>query len=185
MSSRVDPVTGELTEYRVECPACEEHLRERREAEAKLMAVQDEMTRLLRENKRLRAELAKETFEGPFSAPAKELGKYWIERSGRNPKRTKIAEKRLKLLENQLRLGHTPMYIARAIDGIVEYGWVDDKGTKHDDLTTLCSDTSRVERYHDMAERMNAPTLINRHWLLVFGNEDDKREYEDRNDVPL
>jgi len=185
VTQRVDPVTGELIEYAVECPACSEHIHERREAEAKLVAVQDEMTKLLREVKRLKAKLAKETFEGLFSGPAKQLGKYWIIRSGRKGTKTKIAEKRMKAMEHMLRLGYTPMYIARGIDGIVEYGYIDEKGKKFDDIELLCRDECKLENYHDLAERMNAPSLIDLGWLKLFGEKQDEIEYKDRNDVPL
>jgi hypothetical protein len=39
---------------------------------------------------------------------------------------------------------------------------------RYDDLELICRDETKLERFHDLAERVNAPTLISSVWLAEF-----------------
>lgn len=41
--------------------------------------------------------------------------------------------------------------------------------TRYDDLELICRDETKLERFHDLAERVNAPSLMGPAWLREFG----------------
>lgn len=65
----------------------------------------------------LEAELKEQRQEADEAPTVRTLFLYWIEKTGRNPKRTKLGPAREKAVLARLREGHAPERIMRAIDG--------------------------------------------------------------------
>lgn len=204
MSQLFDPETGELRQTGPECENCAQATVERLTAEQNLRAVERKLTNEITAHARTKAELERQRTETPEGKRAKALGKYWITRTGKNPKRTKVKDKRLKAVIDRLRDGYDAAYIARAIDGAAEAASTDNRETerlalirvmqeairrlppeigaelrevyreamknvvRYDDLELICRDETKLERFHDLAERVNARTLVGPAWESEF-----------------
>lgn len=78
---------------------------------------QGEVNRLLRENSRLKTELAKQRDERPEAKAARELFDYWVQSLAKNEKTTKYTEDRQKLLLTALKT-YTADELRKAFDGL-------------------------------------------------------------------
>lgn len=90
------------------------------------------------------------TEETPFVEPAeaglaRELFGYWQERCGHQ--KAKATPERLRAIRARLRDGYTPDQIRRAVDGAAVGAYVDDRGKRHDDLTLICRNGSKLEDF--------------------------------------
>lgn len=205
MSQLFDPETGEVDVQGEPCPNCTRALEERVEAEVALQVVERKLTQSLAQEARLRTELEKQRIATSEGKTARALGRYWVARCGKNRKTTKLGEKRMKAVIARLNEGHTPAFIARAIDGVAEAATVSDAETQrqallrvmhaaiekvdeetaaelraiyreatrsvqvYNDLELVCRDEVKLERFHEIAERIGAPTLVGPAWLKEFG----------------
>src|SRR5690606_31469331 len=107
--------------------------------------------------------------ESPEGRVAKALFRYWCARLGKDPKRSKFGEKRKKVVVARLRDGYDPSYIARAIDGLAVGAYTNpETGVRYDDLELVCRHEVNLERFHRIAEAVNAPTLVNEAWRKEF-----------------
>lgn len=166
-----DSETGEIHQAPEGCPDCATSLRDRVQAEGDLQAAERELRKSRREVNRLKGELQRQRTEGPLGYQAKALFRYWVARCEKNSKRTVFGEKRLEKVTARLR-EHDVQYVARAIDGLAIGAYVSDQGAKYDDLELVCRDEVHLERFHDLAERRDAPTLMGPAWLKEFEGVD-------------
>jgi len=114
----VDPTTGEvLADGSGGCPRCEAHERKAEAAIYDLHNAERELRALRRRVKTLEAELRAQRNEAPEAQTVKALFQYWVEKCRKDPKRTKLGEKREKALLARLREGYDANFIKRAIDG--------------------------------------------------------------------
>ena len=85
---------------------------------------------------------------------------YYIERLKKG-KGWKFGEKRRKAVVARIKEGYEPEFICRAIDGIaIGANQNRDTGVRYDDLELVCRDEVYLDRFHELAERNNAPTLL-------------------------
>lgn len=167
MSALFNPATGEINPHDEDCPNCARALTERLQAEEDLRGAERELRRVRREVTGLRSELNKRRSDSPEAYKAKALFRYWVARCDKNAKRTVFGEKRIKAV--MARLGdHDTEYIARAIDGLAVGAFINEQGVKYDELELCCRDEVHLERFYEMAERFQAPTLMGPVWLKEF-----------------
>lgn len=50
---------------------------------------------------------------------------------------------------------------------------------RYDDLELICRDETKLERFHDLAERVNAPTLVGPAWVAEFEGAQFAEKTED------
>lgn len=206
--------TGEIGDGEPGCEVCSQALQERLEAEAMLRGAERELTKQIRANNTLRAELNRQRTETPQGRVAKALGRYWIKVCGKGPN-TKVKDKRLKSVFDRLSDGYDPSYIARAIDGAGAAASTSNSETerlalirvmqeavrrlskedaqelrqiykdalknvtRYDDLELICRDETKLERFHELAERVNAPTLVGPAWLSEFEGKHTEQTSKD------
>lgn len=72
-----------------------------------------------RKAKALEDELKKQLQEAPEMVEVRTIFRYWIDKTGRDPKRTKLGDKRAKTVLARLREGHAADRLLRAVDGAV------------------------------------------------------------------
>lgn len=87
----------------------------------------------------------KETPHGEFGEDARALFDYWRERCGHD--RAKATPERLRAIRARLRDGYSVADVRRAIDGAATGAYVDDRGKRHDDLTLICRNGSKLEDF--------------------------------------
>lgn len=160
-----DATTGEVTEGG--CPRCKQAMEEQIQAESDLRAAERELRRVRREVSGLRAELTRQRNESPEGYKAKALFRYWVARCEKPEKRVVFGEKRMKVVIARLR-EYDATYIARAIDGAAVGCFVGDNGTRYDDIELICRDEVHLEKFYDLAERVNATTLVGPAWIAEF-----------------
>ena len=103
----------------------------------------------MRQKRRLEAELAPRK-AGPQDKTIRFIFDKWVEKTGRNPKRTKLTDDRIKAVMSALK-HYEPARILKAIDGAALDPYIDDKGTVHNDLTLIYRG-SKVEAFEKKAE---------------------------------
>ena len=86
-----------------------------------------------------------ETPHGEFGEDARELFGYWQERCGHQ--KAKATPERLRAIRARLRDGYSVADVRRAIDGAATGAYVDDRGKRHDDLTLICRNGSKLEDF--------------------------------------
>lgn len=180
MSALFNAETGEIEEPEDGCPSCAEARLSQIEAESDLRAAERELRRVRREVSGLRAELSRQRNDSPEAYRAKALFRYWVARCEKSS-RNVFGEKRMKVVLARLK-EHDAQYIARAIDGAAVGAFVGDNGAKYDDLELICRDEVHLERFHDLAERCNAPTLVGPAWIKEF---DGTTLEHPQNDAPF
>jgi hypothetical protein len=158
--------TGEVTDDG--CPRCAQAVQEQIQAEADLRAAERELRRVRREVSGLRAELSRQRNNSPEAYRAKALFRYWVTRCGKS-ERNVFGEKRMKAVIARLK-EYDAQYIARAIDGLAVSEW--HRLNSQDDLELVCRDEVHLERFHEIAERRNAPTLVGPAWIKEFDGID-------------
>lgn len=79
------------------------------------------------------------------STVARELFEHWQTVCG-HPQ-AKPTPERLKAIRSRLRDGYTAEQVRAAIDGAAVGAFVDDKGKRHDDLTLICRNGSKLEDF--------------------------------------
>jgi hypothetical protein len=164
VSGLFDPTTGEINDGG--CPRCLAARKEQVQAEADLRGAERELRRVRREVSGLRAELSRQRNNSPEAYRAKAIFRYWKARCGKTD-RNVFGEKRQKMVLARLK-EHDAQYIARAIDGAAVGAFIGDNGVKHDDLELICRDETKLERFYELAERVNAPTLVGPAWIAEF-----------------
>ena len=165
----LDPATGQVRmpdEHA--CPYCAQAMRELVAAEHETRAVERDLRKIRADRDRLRTELSGQKKRQASYEVAHAIGRYWIGRCAKDPKRTKLGEKRLDKVQARLK-DYDPYYIARAIDGLAVYHFVDERGTHHNDLELVCRDEIKLEKYWQLAYDHDAPTQITRLWLGEWG----------------
>lgn len=165
MSGLFDATTGEITDPDG-CPHCLAARREQIQAEGDLRAAERELRRVRREVSGLRAELTRQRNESPEGYRAKALFRYWVARCEKS-NRNVFGEKRMKVVMARLK-EHDATYIARAIDGAAVGAYTGDNGVKYDDLELICRDEVHLERFYELAEGSNAPTMVGSAWIAEF-----------------
>jgi hypothetical protein len=168
-----DPTTGEITGSDEEgCPRCDAHARRAEGIEADLQNAEKELRRLRKALRAAETELRKQREESPEGRTAKVIFRYWITRCEKDPKRTKLGEKRERCVIARLHNGYDATYICRAIDGLAFGAYRNpDTGQRYDDLELVCRDEPHLERFHDLAERTAVKTLIGPAWERLFERE--------------
>lgn len=168
--SGLDVMTGEITHVPV---SIQEQL-ERRVAileNDKRMLVED----LLGKDRTiagLRAQLARQTAESPHQQAMKGIAEYYRARLHKT-KAWKFGEKRQKAVLARLNEGTDPAKICRGVDWLAEHAYVSpDNGQRYDDLELACRNEVNVDRYADLAQRNNVPTLLDEEWFERLGAKD-------------
>lgn len=90
----------------------------------------------------------------------RELFDYWVARF--NKTRTRFTNERRRCLRARLREGYTAEDIRRAIDGCKASGYhngENDTGAEYNDLTLICRNGTKLERFRDMARESGAEPL--------------------------
>lgn len=89
-----------------------------------------------------------------------EIFEYWRTVFGKT--RAKFGPDRRRVVRARLREGYTPADIRRAIDGCKAsdfHSGVNEGGTEYNDLTLICRNGSKLERFRDIAKEHGAKPL--------------------------
>ena len=102
----------------------------------------------LRQINRLKKENERGREEQPEHTAALELFDFWVERCGKDPKRTKFGEKREKAVLARLKQGYTKRQIGEAIMGAALAAFRDPgTGVVYDDLELVCRNEVQLEKF--------------------------------------
>lgn len=123
----------------------------------------------LRSEEKTLVELANSTPADPAAKPdgepdphrraVAELFEHWQATCGR-PKAKATAERR-RAVRARLADGYTVEQVRSAIDGAAVAAFVDERGKRHDDLTLICRNGSKLEDFIDRWERHEAGEDVN------------------------
>lgn len=157
----VDPTTGEVigeAEGDGSCKRCEDE-RKRADAIAGDLDMADKEVRSLRRRvTRLETELRKQTTEAPEMGAVRQIYDIWVDVTERDPRRTKLGEKRTKIILARIREGYHPDYIAWAVCGLPLSAYTNpDTGVRYDDIELVCRDEVHLERFYAAASRLLPP----------------------------
>jgi hypothetical protein len=154
----IDPLTGEVPEA-PQTPLDREKMRAE-VAESDLHTAVGTIIKLERSLAALKAQIARSTTDSAEGRMATAISRYYVERLKKG-KGWKFGEKRRKAVIARLKEGYEPEFICRAIDGIaIGANQNRDTGVRYDDLELVCRDEVYLDRFHELAERNNAPTLL-------------------------
>ena len=166
---KIDPETGELTG---ELEPLEREQFRAEQAEIDLQLANEDLARQRRIIASLKAQLGKQKAEAPEGKSAELIARYYSKRMTKT-KGWKFGEKRKDCVIARLREGFTPEYMCRAIDGLaIGASQNQDTGVKYDDLEFQARNEVHLERFHEVAERNDAPTLITPAWLRCLAGLD-------------
>lgn len=116
----LDPATGELIEGHEHEDGCHRCAAYRELAERLKVDLEGEQKHTLALRRRIKAledELKEVRLEKPEAQTVRTLFSFWVRETARNPKRTKLGEKREKAVLARLHDGYSPEYIMHAIRG--------------------------------------------------------------------
>lgn len=170
----IDPINGEIPMNSPVDPLTREKMRVEVLEQDRLGLV-EELMKARRSEAALRSMLAKQGELHPQMGTARLIARYYVHRLGKT-KAWKFGEKRQKAVLARLKEGYEPVFICRAIDGLaIGYNTNRDTGVIYDDLELVCRDEVNLDRFHQLAERNKAPSLISNEWEKKFGgiNADD------------
>lgn len=129
----------------------------------------EELLKARRSEAALRAMIARETADHPHMHTARLIAKYYVVRLGKT-KAWKFGEKRQKAVMMRLKEDSAPLFICRAIDGLaIGFNTNRDTGVVYDDLELVCRDECNLDRFHELAEKNKAKSLISPEWEALFG----------------
>lgn len=134
----------------VDCPECERLHTALEEARLDLDNAEAEVKSLRRRLGAMRNAERKERREGPKYEVAEKLFEYWKEQCC-HPK-AQLGPKREQALLARLDQ-YTPRQIATAIRGAAIGAFVDENGTRHDDLELICRNEVKLEKFIERYER--------------------------------
>lgn len=150
-------------------------------AESDLELAEAEIRTLRRSLAAKTAELARQTTDTSEGRMATAIAGYYAERLKKSNS-WKFGEKRRKAVVSRLKEGYEPEFICRAIDGIaIGANQNRDTGVRYDDLELVCRDEVYLDRFHELAERNSAPTLLSPDWTRQLRGE---RSLTDPDDDP-
>lgn len=165
----IDPLTGEVPEGPA-TPLEREKMRAE-VAESDLHTAVGTIIKLERSLAALKAQLSRQTSDSAEGRMATAIAGYYAERLKKS-KGWKFGEKRRKAVVARLKEGYEPEFICRAIDGLaVGANQNRDTGVRYDDLELVCRDEVNLDRFHELAERNNAPTLLSPEWSRQLRGE--------------
>ena len=125
-----------------DCEKCERFKQDALDWQAQAQA-------LMRQKRRLEAELEPRK-PGPQDKTIRFIFDKWVEKTGRDPKRTKLTDDRIKAVISALK-NYEPGRILKAVDGAALDPYIDEKGTVHNDLTLICRG-SKIEVFEKKAD---------------------------------
>lgn len=164
----IDTLTGEIPDGPEPTPLERERMRAD-VAESDLQIAMQEIIRLNRSLAAHKAEVGRRTQATPHGKMATLISRYYVLRLGKDEKRWKFGEKREKATLARLKEEYEPLFICRAIDGLAVGAHVDrDSGVRYDDLELVCRNEVNLERFHQLAEKNNADTLLNDEWRAAL-----------------
>lgn len=154
-----DPETGEVhappAEPGGECPNCAAQRAITARAVDDLRGAERELRSQRRKVRALEEELRQQRRDAPEAQIVQTIFRFWVSKCGKNPKTTKLGDKRHKAVLARLRDGHSPEFIMRAIEGAAVACYVDPAtGQRYDDLELICRSEVNLERFHEKAERL-------------------------------
>ncbi len=153
----------------VGCPDCERKDRECERKDRQMASMQIDLDNHdarhkadMRIIEQLKTDRAERLRADPQWSLAMELGRYWIEECGKDPKKTALGMKRIPLvlarLKERQRMGaeNPARDVAKAILGAKYDAFVNSKGVPQNDLALICRDEEKFESFIDRFERYRA-----------------------------
>lgn len=151
-----DPLTGEIVQPDPACPACADLDEIATQVAADLRMAEAEIRKLRRKVGKLESDERERRRTARERPMVEEIFAYWVDRMGKNPKTTKLGDKREKAIVARLREGRDVEYFRQAIDGFSRFRPERD-GRVYDDIELLCRDEVRLERYYGLGANIRSP----------------------------
>lgn len=154
----IDPTTGEVLAVVDDdgCGRCKAYAAKAEALEGDITNMERELRSLRRRLTNTENELKRQRDESPEAEAIRRLYTYWVQKTGRNGKRTKLDERRKKAVLERLRENRDESEIRLAIDGVMLSTW--HRENRVTDLEFVCRSAANLEKFRDLAERHSVST---------------------------